>query len=989
MNRIQKFKNIFRASIRKMEIIITNNNSNNIFSTYLNSNKLINENTLNKKILNENKINLNKKTEEAVKTRSKLTNYDKQIELEKLDKFISKYPKGQLCSYYLRGLCWKKNMDCQFAHGVSDLNFENLLKFSENRKKGLVEYSEIAMNIQKYGYLINKNYQILYNYLLINKKKKFPLQKFNLNLDEINKSSKNRQEIRKFMLEDIFDEFILLFFYKTYEKLKLKNNQDIINNNNINNSFSINNENINDFQFKEDCKEEDFKKVFCSTEEFETIIKDVGLKINYKNFGKNKILTKSVFDKKIKKKKSIVRLMPDSISIFNGFVEVILKALKEMNAEEFVKLFPLNFKNLNEIVIKNLPLEEPFIFNYMNLKNISYSEFMEEIKSDNNFIENLDRIVNEKNEEIKNSSSQSELISKNNYFHEENLDELVNEFRYFLWEKYFNKLESENYIQKYGFMPYEFIRENFFDFSKKKLSYQFSENTLNNIIRKILLFEKNIFFINNNYKVYLLNFHFLQNLKLSEYFQEGKLEQRCNKTDENVQKIVQEYFHAKSVETIVEDEHEPINENITIFAILERKLNDLLKTNINCKKQARIDLNKSINDKNNNLIENSKIEDKITKENFKKNDPNEILSLTECKISICANIEEEIVIVDDIRSLINFILKSRDFSLLALDLEGRLSSTEAEINLIQIYDNTSKKIFVIDIFKINYLSGSSREILFECLQIILTYIMESEAITKVFHDGRKDIASLHCVFKCCATNYIDTSCIYSFLNQLDVQIELFNAFYLEKINQINLKNKISKNLKSSDIFFEVFFSDSNIIENINSNKNKDQNMENSNDQNLTNYEDQNISKISKSDSPKSLNKPNTFNKPNYTNNHQITDYDIANVHSLINNLSSPGLNKILESYEPNGQTNYLKEKMHELMGSLSMKNKLFTDRPINKEFLLYSAMDVKFLISSLKKMEEELKDKIIGFYPDIKNINFDIILRMLSYDHKKTYCYYE
>ncbi len=132
----------------------------------------------------------------------------------------------------------------------------------------------------------------------------------------------------------------------------------------------------------------------------------------------------------------------------------------------------------------------------------------------------------------------------------------------------------------------------------------------------------------------------------------------------------------------------------------------------------------------------------------------------------------------------------------------------------------------------------------------------------------------------------------------------------------------------------------------------------------------------------------SFNNINFTGNHRISDYDIANVHSLINNYSSPGLNRILETYEPSKKTNYLKDKMHNLMSSNKYKYKLFTERPLDKEFLLYSIMDVQYLITSLRNMEDELKKKISSFYPDNNNLDYQLILRLLSDDHKKKYCFY-
>ena len=452
-------------------------------------------------------------------------------------------------------------------------------------------------------------------------------------------------------------------------------------------------------------------------------------------------------------------------------------------------------------------------------------------------------------------------------------------------------------------------------------------------------------------------------MKLQDYFQEGKFDKRCSKQDEKVQKIVQNYLSALSAEKAAEEDTEPISDSLSVFGVLEQRIQEWLNSNNNINNN----LNNFYPNNSNNENENEISEEKNFQETALyqggtegKHNDNELKSFLHITLpSFSSNYEkEEIVVVDDLISLLYFIRKAEGFNFLAIDLEGRLSSRAADINLIQIYDESSKQIFIIDVYKLNHLCSSQKEISFECLQIIITFIMESESITKVFHDGRKDLAALHCFFKCCASNFIDTSCIYSFLKQLDLQIELYNVFYLEKLKLLNSNSKNSKNAKGD--FFEIFF-----------------NNPSTNESEIYNKND-NINKIN--------NNRNTFNNLNYTTNHQISDIDIANLHSLINNSSCPGLNKILEAFEPEGNVNYLKDKMHGLMGSLSMKHRLFTERPIDKEFLVYAALDVKFLISSLRNMQKELRNKIGSFYPEAKGIDFELVCRILSNDHMKTFC---
>ena len=77
------------------------------------------------------------------------------------------------------------------------------------------------------------------------------------------------------------------------------------------------------------------------------------------------------------------------------------------------------------------------------------------------------------------------------------------------------------------------------------------------------------------------------------------------------------------------------------------------------------------------------------------------------------------------------------------------------------------------------------------------------------------------------------------------------------------------------------------------------------------------------------------------------------------------------------------------MSELTLENSLFTTRPINEDFLLYSALDVKYLISSLDTMMKDLNKILNNFFPEIKNYDIDLILRILSNDHLKLCCRFE
>lgn len=936
----------------------------------------------------------------------------KKLELEKLDNFISAYPKAQLCSYYLRGVCWNIAGKCQFAHGINELNYEYLKRFSEDNKKALVKDSEVAFNIQKYAFLIDKNYFHLHDFIINNKAQIPALKEFNYTLEEINLSSKIRTEIRKFMHYKIFCDLCDFFFTKKLEKDHTCHS----------NTGSCE-------------KPDNKKKAYANVDEFDQFIKDIGLKYNYKIQAKNKILIKSFLEKKTKKKRTIIMLVPNLSEMFESFMTIILSYLTNLTTKELHKCFPLNYKFINEIVIKNTNIEDPFIYHYMQLKNISYSEFMEEIKSNTYFTKKLKEIIKANNNKVmlisaeshtlvenpdliqddkinknnintnntkeSNAKTTTHLIDENNIFYEENLLEKMNEFRSFFWEKYFNKLEQDNYTNKYGILPFEYIKESFFYSSKNKSSIQINENVLTNLIRKILLFDKNLFFINNNFKNYVINFNHFQGLKLADYFSEEKFDRRCKIKSEKIQKLVQDYFEFSQSEKLAEDEPEIRSESACIFTIIEKNIFEYFYFNKFNKAENQAEQQVENYKANNNIINKNIFSSGQQITNIFDLDKNSIDN-DENNLTYKIFESQEIIVVDSIISFLYFLKKSKKFSYIAVDLEGKLAIQNARLNLIQIYDNESNQIFIIDVYKICYLPPhEDKDILFESLQILLTYLFENENITKVFHDGRRDVAALHCVFQACPTNYIDTSCIFSFLKQFILQKEFYDTFYMEKMQFI--LNQSEKNAKIN--FFNLFFNNSaNAYGNNKPNKNKQNQTSStsSSDNTGITVTDEIDPNDATSSSPNSKNpsddKDNKsqavstnslITSVNYTSHHEIPDYEIANLHSLINNYSNPGLNKVLENYEPKGNVNYLKDKMHEIMGDSSSKSTLFSERPINKDFLIYSAMDVKYLISSLEAMKTELKDVIKLFYPDLKKIDIELFLRIISNDHLKSFCNYE
>ena len=73
-----------------------------------------------------------------------------------------------------------------------------------------------------------------------------------------------------------------------------------------------------------------------------------------------------------------------------------------------------------------------------------------------------------------------------------------------------------------------------------------------------------------------------------------------------------------------------------------------------------------------------------------------IIKEEQVKNNILKIYELKVVYINNIESL--YYQKSKKFTFISIDLEGRLSSSKPFINLIQINDDLNKNIFIIDVF---------------------------------------------------------------------------------------------------------------------------------------------------------------------------------------------------------------------------------------------------------------------------------------------------
>lgn len=94
----------------------------------------------------------------------------------------------------------------------------------------------------------------------------------------------------------------------------------------------------------------------------------------------------------------------------------------------------------------------------------------------------------------------------------------------------------------------------------------------------------------------------------------------------------------------------------------------------------------------------------------------------------------------------------------------------------------------------------------------------------------------------------------------------------------------------------------------------------------------------------------------------------------------PGLNEVLDKYQASHGLNKLKNIMKSRFGAVPIE--YFLKRPIDKEFLVYSARDVEDLVEVKEKMEQELKELLKVFVGgNLEEERVDLLCKKVS----KTY----
>ena len=98
--------------------------------------------------------------------------------------------------------------------------------------------------------------------------------------------------------------------------------------------------------------------------------------------------------------------------------------------------------------------------------------------------------------------------------------------------------------------------------------------------------------------------------------------------------------------------------------------------------------------------------------------------------------------------------------------------------------------------------------------------------------------------------------------------------------------------------------------------------------------------------------------------------------NLVEELKLPGLNEVLEKYKTSHGLNRLKDIMKSRFQGLPIE--YFLQRPIDKEFLIYSAKDVEDLVEVKVKMVKRLKELLVFFLGDVDEAKVEYLCRMVS-----------
>ena len=98
------------------------------------------------------------------------------------------------------------------------------------------------------------------------------------------------------------------------------------------------------------------------------------------------------------------------------------------------------------------------------------------------------------------------------------------------------------------------------------------------------------------------------------------------------------------------------------------------------------------------------------------------------------------------------------------------------------------------------------------------------------------------------------------------------------------------------------------------------------------------------------------------------------------------MNTVLKEYPSKNCFNPLKDKYHKLFKEKNFD--YWTQRPIIEEFLLYSALDVKYEFDTYHNLKIKLKKLLEDFYEmnDISHDNIDLIILLISCSNHNVAC---
>jgi len=115
---------------------------------------------------------------------------------------------------------------------------------------------------------------------------------------------------------------------------------------------------------------------------------------------------------------------------------------------------------------------------------------------------------------------------------------------------------------------------------------------------------------------------------------------------------------------------------------------------------------------------------------------------------------------------------------------------------------------------------------------------------------------------------------------------------------------------------------------------------------------------------------------------ELNEHDALEILRNLEDLKPPGLNDVLSRYNASHGINSLKHVMKNRF--VQLPREYFLNRPIDKEFLIYSAKDVEDLVEVKDKMIKRLQELLTMIYGNVDITKVNILCHKIS----KTYSWY-